>query len=427
MNRAVIAAICSAVVAGGTGYWVGHAPHGAEPIMQSMAPPAPGADDDRVLYYRNPMGLADTSPVPKNDVMGMAYIPVHAKDTQDPGTVTISPGRMQILGVRTAPVESRAPLITTVRATGVVKFDERRLATVTTRAEGWIEKLDVAATGEAVRRGQVLAWVYAPDVAAAEQEYLVAAGLEQDGHPGSAHGDGTALREASVQRLRALDVPVDEVDRLRRTGQASRRIAVRASKDGVVTDKPAIEGMRVAAGDPLYRLADLSSVWMIADIQEAELGLVHPGQAVTATFTAFPGRTFDGTVDFIYPVLASDTRTARVRVVIPNRDLALRAEMFANATIKTSAIPTTETVLTVPDSAVIDGGIRQVVLVATGEGRFTPRAVKVGTHGDGRVQILDGLVDGEHVVTSANFLIDAESNLKSALQAISTADKGDAR
>ncbi len=426
MKPVVLAALCSAIVAGGAGYSLGHGAHGlvAPSVQVPAAPAAPAADDNPVLYYRNPMGLPDKSPVPKLDAMGMAYIPVHAKEAEDPGAVSISPGRMQTLGVRTALVERHQTLARSIRATGVVKLDERRLATVTTRAEGWIEKLEVAATGEAVRRGQVLAWIYSPDLAAAEQEYLVAAELEHSGHAGSAHGDGIALVDASVQRLRALDVPADEIERLRRTGQASRRIAVRASQDGIVAEKMAVEGSHVGAGDPLYRLADLSSVWLIADVQESDLGQIQSGQKVTASFTAFPGRTFTGTVDFIYPMLASETRTARVRVVIPNHDLALRAEMFASASIETAAAPSGETVLTVPDSAVIDGGLHQVVLVEAGEGRFVPRDVKIGGRGDGSVQILEGLEPGDSVVTSANFLIDAESNLKAALQSF---DKGEAQ
>ena len=188
MNKTLLlAALCGSVAVGAAGYWLGRA--SSHPMMAQMAAmPSPGADDDHILYYRNPMGLPDTSPVPKNDVMGMAYIPVHAKETQDAGTVTVSPGRMQTLGVRTAPAESHAVLARSIRATGVVKLDERRLAAVTTRAEGWIEKLEVAATGDSVRRGQILAWIYAPDLAAAEQEYLVAAGLpHHDGGDSSAN------------------------------------------------------------------------------------------------------------------------------------------------------------------------------------------------------------------------------------------------
>lgn len=409
MNRVLIAVACGILVAGSAGYWLGH-----EPAKQEMSQPTP-AGDNPILYYRNPMGLADTSPVPKNDVMGMAYIPVHARDAQDTGAVTVSPGRLQTLGVRTAMVESHAALPRAVRATGIVKLDERRLATVTTRAEGWVEKLEVATTGAPVKHGQVLAWVYSPELAAAEQEYLVAAGLEH------VHGDGSSLADASIQRLRALNVPNDEIERLRRTGQASRRIAVRAAQDGIITEKPVTEGMKVAAGDPLYKLADLSAVWMIADIQESDLGQIQPGQTVKASFTAFPGRTFEGRVDFIYPMLSPDTRTAKVRIVIPNRDLALRAEMFASASIETAAVP--GTALIVPDSAVIDSGTRQVVLLSKGDGRFVPREVKLGARGDGGVQILEGLDVGDSVVTSANFLIDAESNLKAALQAFA----GDAK
>ncbi|HMA49260.1 MAG TPA: efflux RND transporter periplasmic adaptor subunit [Magnetospirillaceae bacterium] len=423
MKHAVLAAVCSAIVAGGAGYWLGHAPQAAsrtEPALQGMSPQTP-VDDNPVLYYRNPMGLADTSPVPKNDSMGMAYVPVHARDAQDAGSVTIRPGRLQTLGVRTTLVEGHVALARTIRATGVVKLNERRLATVTTRSEGWVEKLDVAATGEPVKRGQVLAWIYAPELVAAEQEYLVAADLERSSHADSIHGDGSSLLDASVQRLRALDVPVDEIERLRRTGQASRRIAVRAVQDGIIEEKSVTEGMRVAAGDPLYKLADLSTVWLIADIQESDLGQIHPGQTVKASFTAFPGRTFEGQVDFIYPMLSSDTRTAKVRVVIPNRDLALRSEMFASAAIETEAAP--GTVLMVPSSAVIDSGVRQVVLLDKGDGRFVPREVKLGARGDGVVQILEGLDAGDSVVTSANFLIDAESNLKAALQSFA----GDAK
>lgn len=414
-KQTFIVVLCVAAAAAGAGY--GLARPSRQAMMAKAEPAVAAADDeDKIVYYRNPMGLPDTSPVPKNDSMGMAYIPVRAKDARDVGAVSVSPGRMQTLGVRTAPVESRAVLPRIVRATGVVKLDERRMAMVTTRADGWIEKLEVAATGEQVRRGQVLGWIYAPELAAAEQEYLVAARLQH------VHGDDGALVAASAQRLASLGVPADEVARLHRTGQALRRVAVRAPEDGIISEKMAVEGARAAMGDPLFRLADLSSVWLIADIQESELGAVHPGQTVEATFIAFPGRTFFGSVDFVYPALASDTRTARVRIIIPNKDLSLRAEMFASAIIDASAAPDGKPVLTVPDSAVIDSGIRQVVLIEKGEGRFEPRPVKIGARSEGDIRILDGLEAGDRVVVSANFLIDSESNLKAALQSFVAGD-----
>jgi len=377
-----------------------------QPAAASQAPGARG----RILYYRNPMGLPDTSPVPKKDAMGMDYVPVYADGDSagDPsGTVRISPGRMQTLGVRTEEVVLRASPARAVRATGTVQFNERHLATVTTKVAGWIEHLTVAATGDPVRRGQVLAEIYAPDLVAAEAEYLVAARMSG------------ALTASSLHRLRALDVPEEEIARLHRTGKTERRIGVRAPADGVVIDKPAQEGMRVDPGQPLYRTADLADVWLIAEVQEQDLGAIRPGQKARASFVAFPGRGFEGTVEFIYPTLSPETRTGRVRIVIPNTDQALRVAMYASVQIDTAE--TEVPVLTVPDSAVIDSGTRQIVLVDRGQGRFEPRTVRLGAQGGGRVQVLDGLHAGETVVTSANFLIDAESNLRAALQGFTAA------
>jgi membrane fusion protein, copper/silver efflux system len=380
------------------------------PAADTSTVPAPSTDR-RILYYRNPMGLPDTSPVPKKDSMGMDYLPVYADEAG--GTVRISPGRIQTLGVRTEEVVMRPALIRTLRATGNLQFNERRLATITTKVGGWIEHLTVAATGDPVKRGQVLAEIYAPDLVAAEEEYLIAARMSG----GMTHGEGGGLAAASLQRLRALDVPEDEIARLRKTGKAQRRIAVRAPADGVVIEKPAQEGMRIEAGQPLYKTADLSDLWLIAEVQEQDLGLVHPGQSVEAQFTAFPGRSFDGKVEFIYPSLSPETRTAPVRIVIPNPDQALRAAMYASVEIATPAAA--GPVLAIPSSAVIDSGARQVVLIDRGEGRFEPRPVRLGAQGGDWAEVTEGVKAGEKVVTGANFLIDAESNLRSALQGFS--------
>jgi Cu(I)/Ag(I) efflux system membrane fusion protein len=297
-----------------------------------------------------------------------------------------------------------------VRATGTLQFDERRLATVTTKTSGWIEHLAVAATGDPVRHGQVLAEIYAPDLVAAEEEYLVA--VRMGG--GMAHGDPGALAAASLQRLRALDVSEDEIARLRKSGKAQRLIAVRAPADGVVIDKPAQEGMRIEPGQPLYKTANLAEMWLIAEVQEQDLGLIQPGQSATAEFVAFPGRSFEGKVEFVYPALAAETRTARVRIVIPNPEQTLRASMFASVSIAAPAA--SGPVLAISPSAVIDSGTRQAVLIDRGEGRFEPRPVRLGVHGNDWVEVTEGLKAGDKVVTSANFLIDAESNLRAALQ-----------
>jgi Cu(I)/Ag(I) efflux system membrane fusion protein len=386
--------------------------------MTTGSRPQPAAKAERrILYYRNPMGLPDTSPAPKKDSMGMDYLPVYAdEDTAGDarGTVRISPGRIQTLGVRTEEVAMRPALTRTIRATGALQFNERRLATVTTKVAGWIEHLTVAAAGDAVQKGQVLAEIYAPDLVAAEEEYLVAARMGGSMSGSMTHGDSGGLAAASLQRLRALDVPEDEIARLRKTGKAQRRIAVRAPADGVVVEKPVQEGMRVDAGQPLYKTADLSDVWLIAEVQEQDLGLMQPGQSATAQFVAFSGRRFESKVEFIYPSLSPETRTARVRIVIPNPDQVLRSAMYASVEI---TVPATEgPMLAIPSSAVIDSGARQVVIIDRGEGRFEPRSVRLGTQGGDWVQVIEGVKLGEKVVTSANFLIDAESNLRAALQ-----------
>jgi Cu(I)/Ag(I) efflux system membrane fusion protein len=392
----------------------------------AASPQAAPADKGKILYYRNPMGLADTSPVPKKDSMGMDYIPVYENETgADAGIVTVSPARVQMLGVRTVTVTARPGLLGAIRATGAVQFDERHLATVTSKAGGWIEKLDVAATGESVWAGQPLLELYAPDIVAAEQEYLVVAdmGAGPQGHQAGdmVHGDSALLVDAATRRLRALDVSEAEIERLRRSGEASRRIAVLAPANGIVTEKDAVLGMHIDPGTPLYKTADLSSVWLIAQVQEQDLGRVKPGQAAHASFVAFPGRMFDGVVDFVYPDLMADTRTAKVRIVMPNADRLLRADMYATMAIDAPAT-SGASALVVPDSAIIDSGAAQAVLVVKGEGRYEPRAVRIGARGDGYTQILAGLRAGEQVVVSANFLIDAESNLRAALQTFTTGD-----
>jgi Cu(I)/Ag(I) efflux system membrane fusion protein len=377
----------------------------------------------KILYYRNPMGQPDTSSVPKKDSMGMDYIPVYENEAgADANVVQVSPQRVQMLGVRTATVTMRPSLARTIRATGSVQFDERRMAAVTTKVGGWVEKLNVAATGEAVRTGQPLLEIYSPDLVTAEQEYLVVASMPSGDHSDMVHGDSAPVVDAALRRLRALDVPAGEITRLQRTGTVARRIAVLAPANGVVTEKDAVLGMHVDPGAPLYKTADLSTVWLIAQVQEQDLGQIKPGQKARATFVAFPGKLFDGTVDFVYPTLSPDTRTAKVRIVVPNGGGLLRSEMYAAVAIEAAPSAAAASAVAVPTSAIIDSGARQIVLVVKGEGKFEPRPVRLGAQGDGYTEVLTGLKEGEQVVTSANFLIDAESNLRAALQAFTPAD-----
>lgn len=367
----------------------------------------------RILYYRNPMGLPDTSPVPKKDSMGMDYIPVHEGEDES-GVVIVSPARMQMLGVKTAPVEIRSNISRTVHATGTVQAPENTLADVTTKFDVVVEKLFVSTTGAPVRAGQPLARVWidtpdtmmqrGPDVITREIDLVIAL---QD-------KDSAAIARAS-DILRQYGIPASTIADIRRTGEATREITITAPRSGIVLEKPAVEGMRINTGDPLFKIADFSKVWVLADVQERDLGAVHIGQPAQVSFVAFPGRSFAGKVDFLYPTLMANTRTGRARIALPNPDGVLRESMYASVVIDTSAGASSQ-MLAVPDSAVIDNGTSQVVLIAKGNGRFEPRAVKIGARGDGYAQILNGLKPGEQVVVSANFLIDAESNLRTALQ-----------
>mgnify|MGYP000923711995 CR=1 FL=1 len=400
-----LATLLAAVLAAGTPALAqsGHAGHGAPAAAQQ--PSGPG----KVLYYRNPMGLPDTSPVPKKDPMGMDYVPVYEGEDSASGAVTISPDKVQKLGVRTE-TAARRTVSRQVRAVGTVQVDERRLFIVAPKFEAWIETLLVDTTGATVRQGQPLMEVYSPELVLAQQEYLVAR---------QSSGGGGQLAEASLQRLRNLDVPAEEIERLRKTGKASRTLTYRAAAGGVVLEKTAVRGMRFMPGEALYRIADLSNVWLIADVFEQDLGYVRPGQEVEVTVNSLPGRVFSGRVGFVYPTLTAESRTGKVRIELPNADGLLKPNLYATVHLTTdvSAVPGAMAGLAVPDSALLDTGRRQAVLVETGEGRYEPRDVKAGARADGYVQILAGLEEGERVVVRANFLIDSESNLRAALSA----------
>ena len=397
-----------------------------EPGEAAPATPAPaaGGGERKILYYRNPMGLPDTSPVPKKDSMGMDYIPVYADEGSGtgPGTLAISPERIQMLGVRTEAVSLRS-MVRTVRAVGTVAADERRIGVVNPKFEGWIEQLHVSTTGQAVRRGDALLEVYSPDLVLAQREYLVARSAAADMAQADpmARDNAKAIAAAALSRLKYWDISADQLARLQRTGTATRTLTLTAPIGGIVMDKTALQGLHFGAGDMLYRIVDLSTVWLLADVFEQDLAQIRPGQSANITVQAYPGRVFEGRVAFVYPTVNAQTRTARVRIEVPNPDLLLKTEMYA--TVEIAAPSESATVLAVPDSAVLDTGTKQTVLVDRGEGRFEPRAVKLGNRGGGYVAVLDGLRDGEKVVTGANFLIDAESNLRAALQAF-TAPEG---
>jgi membrane fusion protein, copper/silver efflux system len=377
-------------------------------------PTATAAGPRRILYYRNPMGLPDTSPVPKKDWMGMDYIPVYEGDEQDDGkTVKVSLDKIQRSGVRTEAVESRA-IMRPVRAVGTVMHDESRLTIVTMRSDGFVEDLFVSRTGQHVHAGEPLFRVYSADIQRAQVDLLIAMGTAQRGS-GVPASDANRNLEGAMQRLRHLAVPESRIREVRETGINPRTLDWPAPATGDVIEKKIINGQRVQAGQELYRIADHGQLWVIADVAESDLSAIKIGTRATVTVRAYPAQPIGGEVTFIYPELRMETRTARVRIEIPNPDGRLKVDMYADVVFQAGA--SDEPAIAVPASAVIDSGTRQVVLVAKGEGRFEPRAVKLGRRGDGYVEVLEGVAKGEEVVTAATFLIDAESNLKAALQA----------
>lgn len=412
------------LAAAAAGYWFGV--RGKDRLAPDAVATAPANADKagrKVLYYRNPMGLADTSPTPKKDSMGMDYIPVYEGEETGGSGVRIDAGRLQMLGVRTAAVERRV-IDSVVRASGRIEIDERRQFTIAPKFEGYIERLFVNATGQAVARGEPLFEAYSPDLLAAQREYAIAAqGLArlQGADPQTVAGM-QRLAQSALVRLRNWGVDDEETAQLAAGAEPRRALVFRAPAAGIVLEKKALQGMRFMPGEALFQIADLSSLWLIADVFEQDIGRVKTGQRARAVLDAYPGRAFDGRVAYIYPTLKAETRSAQVRIELANAGGQLKPAMYAQVELlpgaqRAAAVPS------VPNSAVIDSGTRRVVLVDAGGGRFEPRDVRLGTRGDEFSAVLDGVREGEQVVVAANFLIDAESNLKAALGSMTPAGR----
>jgi len=408
LATATVAAVIGLAAGAGAMLWL----RAGMPPIASVSDPAPTkasgpCGGKPAKLYRNPMGTPDTSPVPKKDSMGMDYIPVCEDEGASEGgnVVKVNLDRVQRLGVRSEVVEERA-LARTVRTFASVQYDERRQAVVAPKFGGWIEKLYVNATGDVVTAGQKLFDVYSPDLNVLQQEFALSRGMQ--GPAGAADG-----------RLRNLDYPEVELEKLRRGERPARTIAVLSPVAGTVVEKMAVEGMRYQPGETLFRIVDTSTMWVLAEVYEQDLAFVKVGDMAKVTVNTWPDRSFPGRVTFIYPSVGKESRTAKLRIEVANPGGLLRADMAATVEIEA---PIAGRWVAVPDSAVIDSGKRQIVLVERGEGRYEPRPVKLGARVPGYVQVLDGLKPGERIVTSATFLIDAESNLRAALGAFTAGD-----
>ncbi len=361
----------------------------------AQTPPAPG-----------PIGATQPSPA------GSAPAQAHGV----PGLVPIelSPDRVQLIGVRTAAAISEA-LVPELRTVGFVAADESRLARVHARFSGWIESLAVATTGEKVRRGQVLAGLFNLELLPAQQEFLAAqrwSSSTPGGAGGTALSQTSPLEQSARTRLELFGLSPAEIASITKTGKATRTVAVTAPIAGYVMQKNAVQGTYVQPGTELFEIADLSRVWVLADIYEYEMGRVSVGQAARVEVAAYPKEPFAGKVDFVYPTVDPSTRTLRVRVELENKDLKLRPGMYGDVVLELA----TASGVVVPVEALVDTGDHQYVFLAKEGGRFEPRSVKAGVRSGDKVQLLEGVSAGETVVTTSNFLIDSESRLRAAIE-----------
>lgn len=383
------------------------------------APTTSATSEHKVLYYRDPMNPSRTSPVPRKDEMGMDYVPVYeGGDAQERparrGAVHVDPRMAQSSGVRIEEVRVRR-LSKVIRTVGHVTYDERRLHNVNAKVMGWIDRLYVDFTGKPVRRGDPLMSIYSPALFSTQQDYLLAL-RNRDALPRGSplRADADALLDAARQRLRYFDIPEREIRALERRGAATKTLTVYSPVDGYVLEKAVVQGAQVTPGMPLFKIADLSRVWVLADVYEYELPWIAEGQAVKIELPYAPGTAIEGRIAQVYPYLAGETRTVKARIEVRNTEglRQLRPDMYATVTIASTA---ERQAVAIPEQAVIRTGERSVAIVSLGGGWFEPRDLELGVTAGDWVEVLAGMKAGEQLVTSSQFLIDSESNLRSAV------------
>ena len=379
-------------------------------IQTGPAAGSPGAR--KIKFYKSTMNAGETSPNPGKDSMGMDLVPVYEEGGGDsnPATISIDPVTVQNMGIRLAEV-TRGPLRRSIRTVGVIDYDETTQTDVTVKFKGWIEKLYVDATGQSVKKGEPLFDVYSPDLVSAQNEYLLAMQA----------GASPSLKASARLKLSYFDISDDQIAELQRNRKIRRTLRVDSPRTGVVVEKMAVYGQMVDAGMKLYRLADLSLVWVQSQIYEQDLAYVKLGQEAEVTLSYLPDRKFRGRVTYIYPSVDEKTRTARVRMEFHNPGLFLKPGMFAKVNLEAKL---EDSAILVPDSAVLRSGEKNTVFVQREPGKFDPRTVALGPRGEGNFyQVLSGLKPGEQVVMSGQFLFDSESQLKEAIQKMMEPDK----
>jgi membrane fusion protein, copper/silver efflux system len=445
MKNVIIAILVSIVVGLGAGWLIFH------PSSKTNAP-----TERKILYYRDPMNPQNTSPTPKKAPDGMDYVPVYDqssgsggerkiayyKDPMHPWYTSDKPGKapdcgmdlvpvyegesdvqgikinpvtIQNIGVQTETVERRK-LSKVIRTVGKIDYDERRVYSVNSKIMGWVEKLYVDYTGKAVRKGEPLMELYSPELVTTQEEYLQALQYQknlQQSSMSEAKKGADGLVQSARRRLLYWDISENEIQGLEERGTPKKTMTIYSPVDGFVMQKMVQKGQNIMAGMELYKIADLSTVWVLADIYQYELPWVKVGQSVDIELSYISGKSFKGKITFVYPYLSEDTKTAKVRIEVANTPtLELKPDMYATVKIVS---PVAVNAIAVPDQAIIRSGQRDIVVVALGGGYFDPRDVKLGVTADGYVQILQGIKEGEKIVVSSQFLIDSESNLKAAI------------
>lgn len=378
----------------------------------------------KVLYWRAPMNPNEVYDHPGKSKMGMDLVPVYEDEASGSGVVTISGAVQQNMNVKTAVVENR-DLNSQVITNGILAVDEQNEYMVTTRVSGWVQKLYVNYTGQVVKKDEKLMDIYSPELVAAEQELITALSYQssvKNSTINTAKTSGDELLRNAVEKLKLLEIPESEIERIKETKEVNTYMTLYAQQGGTVIMKNVVEGQKVMAGASLLHIANLSNLWLTADIYEYELTKVKIGSPADITFNFFPGKIFKSKVSFIYPTLDNKTRTVKVRFDIPNYHNELKPSMFANIVIKGKNLGNYPVV---PEQAVIRSGQKNIVILALGNGKFKPVEVNLGDYSNGYYQIHKGLSAGETIVTSAQFLIDSESNLQAAISQFSSASRKD--
>lgn len=419
MNKKIliytVLVIIGAVIGSG-GYYLLYGVSGSSPsVSDSGNKTQSGTNGKKVLYWRAPMNPKEIYNHPGKSNMGMDLVPVYADNSGESGVISIDPVMQQDMNVKIATVKE-GHLSPEIFTNGILQPDEQKEYIATTKISGWIEKLYINYTGQKVRKGEKLVKIYSPELVAAQEEYLSA--LAYDKAMNNSENNSTLIKSAA-RKLELFDITKDEIQRLHETKQVQKYVTLYSPISGTVIFKGVEEGAKINRGTPLLKIADLSNLWILADIYEYEASKVKLGLTAKVTFDYLPGKSYTGKISFIYPTLDTKTRTLKVRLDLPNRKGALKPGMFANVDIKTES---SGTFPLVPEQAVLRSGKENTVIISLGEGKFKPAQIELGEYAAGYYQVLSGLSANINIVTSAQFLIDSESNLRASVEMFNEAD-----